>query len=73
VEREAIALGVAVGESIRSIAARLSRSPSTVSRKMARNTLQGRYRSASAQVAAYHRASRPKSAKPIGSPSGLHR
>ncbi len=36
-EREEIALGRARGESIRSLAGRLHRSPSTVSRELARN------------------------------------
>jgi IS30 family transposase len=37
VEREQIALGRAAGESMRSIAARLGRSASTISRELARN------------------------------------
>src|SRR5437899_6865405 len=36
-EREEIALGLSVGESFRSIASRLGRAPSTVSREIARN------------------------------------
>jgi IS30 family transposase len=62
-EREEIALGIAAGESIRQIANRIGRAPSTVSRELARNSMRGRYRAATAQVVAYHRASRPKSAK----------
>ena len=64
-EREEIALGVAAGESDRTIAARIGRSQSTVSRELARNSDQGtgRYRAATAHARAYERASRPKPAK----------
>ena len=63
-EREEIALGRAAGESMRAIAARLDRSPSTISRELARNADRaGRYRASSAHVLAYERASRPKPAK----------
>jgi IS30 family transposase len=63
-EREEIALARTAGESMRSIAARLGRSPSTISRELARNTdLAGRYRASSAHALAYERASRPKPAK----------
>lgn len=45
-EREEIALGLAAGESIRSIAARLGRAPSTISREVNNNgKCRGRYRS----------------------------
>ena len=63
-EREDIALARAAGESIRQIATRLGRSPSTISRELARNAgRSGRYRASSAHVLAYQRASRPKPAK----------
>jgi IS30 family transposase len=62
-EREEIALGRAGGESIRAIAARLGRSPSTVSRELSRNLTSSEYRASSAHALAYHRASRPKPAK----------
>ena len=63
-EREEIALGRAAGESGRSIAARLGRSPATISRELSRNAERsGRYRATSAHAAAYVRASRPKPAK----------
>ena len=63
-EREEIALGRAAGESMRGIAARLGRSPSTISRELARNANPGgRYRASLAHVLAYERASRPKPAK----------
>src|SRR5665811_1563521 len=63
-EREEIALGRAGGESIRSISRRLGRSPSTISRELARNSDgRGAYRATIAHPLAYERASRPKAAK----------
>lgn len=63
-QREEIALGRARGESIRTIAALLGRSPSTVSRELRRNADGlGRYRATTAHALAYHRASRPKPGK----------
>jgi transposase len=63
-EREDIALGRAVGESMRAIADRLGRSPSTISRELGRNTDRGeRYHATTAHALAYERASRPKPAK----------
>ncbi len=55
-EREEIALGRAAGESMRSIAARLRRSASTISRELGRNVDgQGRYRSTAAHALAYEK------------------
>ncbi len=63
-EREEIALARAAGESMRSIAARLRRSPSTISRELQRNPdPRGGYRAITAHAQAYERASRPKPAK----------
>ena len=63
-EREEIALGRASGASIRSIAARLGRSPATISRELWRNAEPGGvYRASNAHAAAWVRASRPKPAK----------
>src|SRR5665213_2919267 len=63
-EREEIAVGRAGGESMRAIAGRLGRSPSTVSRELARNCDRaGGYRATTAHAQAYVRASRPKPAK----------
>ncbi len=64
-EREEIALARAGGESMRSIAGRLGRSPSTVSRELARNAgCAGQsYRATTAHALAYERASRPKPSK----------
>ena len=47
-ERREIAVGRAAGQSIRSIAARLGRSPSTISRELARNAAVGGYRAGTA-------------------------
>jgi transposase, IS30 family len=67
-EREEIAAGVAAGEPLRQIAARLGRAPSTVSREVARNGYRGRYRyrALAAQAQADFRARRPKMAKLAG-------
>ena len=63
-EREEIALGRARRESVRCIARRLGRAPSTVSRELSRNTDRHReYRATIAHALAWQRASRPKSAK----------
>jgi IS30 family transposase len=63
-QREEIALGRARGDSVRTIAALLGRSSSTVSRELRRNADGlGRYRATSAHALAYHRASRPKPGK----------
>ncbi|MFH8409156.1 helix-turn-helix domain-containing protein [Streptomyces sp. NPDC018019] len=51
-EREEISRGIAAGESARQLAKRLGRSPSTVSREIARNGGRDRYRAASADAAA---------------------
>ncbi|MEV6749036.1 helix-turn-helix domain-containing protein [Streptomyces sp. NPDC051080] len=51
--------GIAAGESARQLAKRLGRSPSTVSREIARNGGRERYRAASADAAAYGRVHRP--------------
>ncbi len=66
-EREEIAVGLAAGDSQAAIAARLGRSPSTVSREIRRNS-RGRkaYRALAAQGQAQHRAARPKTAKLAG-------
>ena len=63
-EREEIAVARAGGESMRSIARRLGRSPSTVSRELVRHgDRAGRYRATTAHAPAYGRASRPKPSK----------
>jgi IS30 family transposase len=67
-EREEISRGVAAGKSCRSIAAGLGRSPSTVSREVARNGGRSRYRAQAADAAALRRAKRPKPAKLVLQP-----
>ncbi len=62
-EREEISRGVAAGESLRMVAARLGRAPSTVCREVARNGGRGGYRALRADRAALRRACRPKTAK----------
>jgi len=62
-EREEISRGLAGGESIRAIARRLARSPSTVSREVAANGGRRRYRACGADKAAVRRARRPKRSK----------
>ena len=63
-EREEIAVARAGGESMRSIARRLGRSPSTISRELQRNAGgTGSYRATTAHALAYERASRPKRSK----------
>lgn len=59
-EREEISLGLQMGESIRSIAKRLCRAPSTISREIARNGDCNSYRAGHADSAAWERAKRPQ-------------
>jgi IS30 family transposase len=63
VEREEISRGLAGGESLRSIAGRLGRAPSSVSREVTRNGGRRRYRACRADRDALRRAHRPKPAK----------
>lgn len=67
-EREEISRGIASDESMRSIAIRLGRSPSTISREIQRNGGDGKYRAARADKKAWERACRPKSCKLARSP-----
>src|SRR5450755_1464272 len=63
-EREEIAIAHAGGQGIRQIARSLGRSPSTISRELARNVEGTKsYRATTAHALAYQRASRPKPAK----------
>lgn len=68
-EREEISRGMASGESLRSIARRLGRSASTVSREVARNGGGSRYRAHRADQAALRRARRPKACKLAANPT----
>ena len=62
-EREEISRGVIAGYSIRVIARKLGRAPSTVSREIRRNGGRRRYRANLADEAAWEPARRPKSCK----------
>jgi transposase, IS30 family len=67
-ERAQIEAFVAVGVPQVEIAARLDRSPATISRELARNRSQRGYRAMTAQVRADNRARRPKIAKLVANP-----
>lgn len=60
VEREEISRGLAAGDSVRTVAARLGRSASTVSREVNRHGGRRKYRAAKADQKARERARRPK-------------
>jgi len=62
-EREEISRGIASQHSIRSIARRLARAPSTISREIHRNGGYAGYRATSSDQAAWDRAHRPKRCK----------
>ena len=62
-EREEISRAVAAGDSIRIIADRLERAPSTICREIKRNGGRAAYRAALADQAAWDRARRPKTCK----------
>ena len=62
-EREEISRGLARGESMRKIAARLGRSPSTISREIARNKGCVKYRAIDAHDRAWYEAKRVKPCK----------
>ncbi|MFQ5524599.1 MAG: IS30 family transposase [Acidimicrobiia bacterium] len=67
-EREEISRGVAAGDSVRAIASRLARAPSTVSRELDRNGGRDRYRAHRADREAWARARRPKPCKLAANP-----
>ena len=62
-EREEISRGIASGRSLRAIALRLGRAPSTISRELTRNGGFNSYRAHVADQAAWDRARRPKRCK----------
>ena len=68
-EREDISRGVFAGQSLRSIAAMLGRSPSTVSREVSRNGGRRGYRASKADQCAWDRAHRPKTCKLVQNPA----
>jgi IS30 family transposase len=59
-EREEISRGMAAAESLRAIARRLGRAPSTISREIRRHGGRPQYRAAAADARAWQRAARPK-------------
>ena len=65
-EREEISRGLAAGESLRVIATRLGRAPSTISREVKANGGRRGYRAHRADTQAWHRALRPKDQKLAG-------
>ena len=65
-EREEISRGLVAKQSLRSIARRLKRAPSTISREVRRNGGVRRYRAATSDAAAWDRAHRPKPCKLLG-------
>lgn len=67
-EREEISRGIAQGYSIRCIAAKLNRSPSTVSRELNRHGGELHYRATNADQQAWQSASRPKPCKLASNP-----
>ncbi len=62
-EREEISRAMVAGHSIRSLATKLGRAPSTISREIKRNGGPGCYRASQADQAAWDRARRPKICK----------
>lgn len=62
-EREEVSRSIVAGHSIRSIAARLGRAPSTISRELRRNGGPQDYRASRADQLAWTRALRPKECK----------
>ncbi len=67
-EREEVSRGLACGQSLRQIARRLARAPSTLSREVRRNGGSNRYRAAEADKQARKRAQRPKSCRLLRCP-----
>jgi len=67
-EREEISRGLVAGDSLRAIAARIGRVPSTVSREVMANGGCARYRAVGAHHVAYARSRRPKRAKLAAGP-----
>ena len=62
-EREEISRGLSAGHSLRQIAKALQRSPSTISREIARNGGRQHYRATQADKAAWERSRRPKACR----------
>ena len=67
-EREEISRGLAAAEGVRSLARRLGRAPSTISREITRHGGAVGYRASQAEAAAWARARRPKSCRLVREP-----
>ena len=67
-EREEISRGIAAKQTMRSIAARLGRDASTVSREISRNGGYDKYRALEADTQAWERAHRPKRCRLVSNP-----
>lgn len=67
-EREELSRGIAAGLSMRALGRQLGRSPSTISREIARNGGQSAYRAQRADRAAWARARRPKACRITSTP-----
>ncbi|TKS61878.1 MAG: IS30 family transposase [Nitrospira sp.] len=68
-DRETLSLGLAHGQSLRTMASVLGRAPSTVSRESARNTARGQpYRACTAQTLAAARARQPRRLRKLVDP-----
>jgi len=65
-EREEISRGLVAKQSLRSIARKLCRAPSTISREVGRNGGTKNYRAATSDAKAWDRAHRPKPCKLVG-------
>jgi IS30 family transposase len=68
VEREEISRGLLAGESVRQVADRLGRAPSTISREIRRNGGRDAYRAHRSQAAAREREHRPRPTRLAASP-----
>ena len=67
-ERETLSLGLAHGQSLRTMASVLGRAPSTVSREHARNAVRGPYRACTAHTLASARARQPRRSRKLVDP-----
>ena len=67
-ERETLSLGLAHGHSLRTMASVLGRAPSTVSRELTRNAVQGPYRACTAHTLASARARQPRRSRKLLDP-----
>ena len=71
-EREEISRGICAGESLRTLAKRMRRAPSSVSRELARHGGRSRYRALSADAQAWRNALRPQRCRLAQYPALAH-